>query len=130
MFTSSDELAQQLTEAATGAGEQVWRMPLVDEYREQIGSEVADIANAGDGGAGSVTAALFLREFVGGYRDRWVHFDMSAPAWADSADGPLAKGATGWGVRTLLRFLEAIGDHAATPGPAARSSQARPVRHR
>jgi leucyl aminopeptidase len=133
MYTSNDELAQQLTEAAGAAGEQVWRMPLVDEYLEQIGSEVADIANSGDGSAGSVTAALFLREFVTGYRDRWVHFDMSAPSWADSADGPLAKGATGWGVRTLLRFLEATGGHAAasaTRGPAVRSSQARPVRHR
>jgi len=103
MYTSSDQLAQQLTEAATDAGEQVWRMPLVDEYREQLGSEVADIANAGDGGAGSVTAALFLREFVG---DRpWAHLDIAGPGRATSDDAEITKGATGFGTRLLLNWL-------------------------
>ena len=54
------------------------------------------------------TAALFLREFTGELRPRWAHIDMSAPSWAASADAELAKGATGWGVRTLLRWLEAL----------------------
>jgi leucyl aminopeptidase len=56
-----------------------------------------------------VTAALYLREFAGAAADRWVHLDMSGPAWSDKADGELVKGATGWGVRTLLRWLEGVG---------------------
>jgi leucyl aminopeptidase len=70
---------------------------------------VADVNNAPEGGAGSVTAALFLREFVGPARDRWAHLDMSAPAWSDGVDGEFAKGATGFGVRTLLHWLATLG---------------------
>jgi leucyl aminopeptidase len=55
-----------------------------------------------------VTAALFLREFTGELRDRWVHVDMSAPSWAEGDDGELSKGATGWGARTLLRWLATL----------------------
>jgi leucyl aminopeptidase len=106
LYAEDDELAEQLTEAAEAAGERVWRLPLVDDYLDAFRSEVADVANASEGGgAGSIVAALYLREFVGTARDRWVHVDMSAPSWAEGADGELAKGATGWGVRTLLRWL-------------------------
>ena len=105
LYSESDELAEQLAEAATAAGERVWRMPLADEYAELLASDVADLANASDAGPGSITAALYLREFVGTVRERWAHLDMSAPSWADSADAELTKGATGWGARTLLRWL-------------------------
>jgi leucyl aminopeptidase len=105
LYSDSDPLAGALGEAATAAGERVWRMPLPDDYRDALDSDVADLVNSTDVGAGSVMAALYLREFTGELRDRWAHLDMSAPAWSDSADGELAKGATGWGVRTLLRWL-------------------------
>jgi leucyl aminopeptidase len=108
LYAEDDELAEQLAEAAEAAGERVWRMPLPDDYVELFSSEVADVANVtreSGAGAGSITAALFLREFVGMARDRWVHLDMSAPSWADGPDGELVKGATGWGVRLLLRWL-------------------------
>ncbi len=108
LYTESDELAEQLAQAATAAGEQVWRMPLVDDYAELLASEVADLANSAESGPGSIVAALFLREFVGTVRERWAHLDMSAPSWADSADGELTKGATGWGARTLLRWLDTL----------------------
>ena len=108
LYSHSDELAQALDDAATQAGERVWRMPLVEDYTDALGSEVADLANAAEGGAGSITAALYLREFVGTARDRWAHLDMSAPSWAESADGELVKGATGWGARTLLRWLSTL----------------------
>jgi leucyl aminopeptidase len=108
LYSDSDDLAAALIGAATEAGEQAWRMPLAADYVEYLGSEVADLYSSPDRGAGSVTAALFLREFVADRRDRWVHVDMSAPAWSDSADGVLPKGATGWGVRTLLRWLAAL----------------------
>jgi len=109
LFAESDELARALAAAGEAVGERLWRMPFVEDYVPAIASEVADLNNAADIGAGSVTAALFLREFVGDARDRWAHLDMSAPAWSESADGELAKGATGFGVRTLLHWLDTLG---------------------
>ena len=108
LFTEDDALAAALTTAAADAGEAVWRMPLTEDYMSQLRSDVADLAHWAAGGAGATVAALFLREFTGTARARWAHIDMSAPSWAPSADGELAKGATGWGVRTLLRWLETL----------------------
>ncbi|WP_327006481.1 leucyl aminopeptidase family protein [Dactylosporangium sp. NBC_01737] len=107
LYSHSDTLATSLAEAAATAGESMWRMPLHDDYADALDSDVADLVNSTDIGAGSLMAALYLREFTGGLRDQWAHLDMSSSAWADSADGELTKGATGWGVRTLLRWLEA-----------------------
>ena len=106
LYSDNDAVAGAIADAASAAGEKVWRMPLVDDYRDALDSGVADLVNSTEVGGGSVMAALFLREFTGALRDRWVHLDMSSPAWADSADAELAKGATGWGVRTLLRWLD------------------------
>jgi leucyl aminopeptidase len=105
LYSENDELAAALDGAARAAGEQTWRMPLAGDYVEYLGSEIADLHSSPDHGAGSVVAALFLREFVGPMRGRWAHVDMSAPSWIDAADAELAPGATGWGVRTLLRWL-------------------------
>jgi leucyl aminopeptidase len=108
LYTENDDLAAALCDAATAAGERTWRMPLHEDYLLDIRSDVADVANSSGSAAGSITAALFLREFTGDSRDRWVHLDMSAPSWADAADGELTRGATGWGVRTLLRWLQTV----------------------
>jgi leucyl aminopeptidase len=108
VYSDSDDLAGALIAAAGDAGEQAWRMPLPADYLEYLGSDIADLLSYSDRGASSVTAALYLREFTGDLRDRWLHVDMSAPSWADAADGELAKGATGWGVRTLLRWLATL----------------------
>jgi leucyl aminopeptidase len=108
LFAEDDALAAALSAAATEAGEKVWRLPLHNDYTPMITSEIADLYNHAEGGAGTILAALFLREFTGDYRDRWAHIDMSAPAWSDEPEGELAKGATGWGVRTLVRFFSAI----------------------
>ncbi|HEU4424183.1 MAG TPA: M17 family metallopeptidase [Pilimelia sp.] len=105
LYSDNDTLAAALTRAATEAGEQVWRMPLHSDYVEYLGSEIADLYSCPEQGAGSVVAALYLREFTGALRDRWAHVDMSAPSWIDTAEGELARGATGWGVRTVLRWL-------------------------
>ena len=112
LYSESDDLAADLDRAARSAGEQVWRMPLVSDYAEYLGSDVADLHSSPNQGAASVVAALYLREFVGPLRSRWAHVDMSAPSWADEADGELAKGATGWGVRTLIRWLSSTADRA------------------
>jgi len=108
LYSDNDELAGDLAAAADRAGERVWRMPLHDDYTELLGSEVADLVNSVEEGGGSIMAALYLREFTGTARDRWAHIDMSAPSWADSSSGELVKGATGWGARTLLRWLESL----------------------
>jgi leucyl aminopeptidase len=106
LFTDSPELLESLTAAATKAGEQVWQLPLADEYVKDVAAEIADLNNAA-GNPGAITAALYLREFAGAMRDRWAHIDMSSPSWSGEVDGELPKGATGWGVRTLVRWLAA-----------------------
>ena len=105
LYSDDDALATALTEAAGDAGERVWRMPLPDDYTDYLTSDIADLYSAPDKGAGSVVAALYLREFLGEYAGRWAHLDMSAPSWSDRADAELSVGATGWGVRTLIRWL-------------------------
>jgi leucyl aminopeptidase len=84
----------------------VWRMPLPEDYRALLHSDIADLTNApAPGQAGSVLAALFLREFTGELREHWAHLDIASPSWAEGPDRELVKGATGWGVRTLVRWL-------------------------
>ncbi|WP_433284878.1 leucyl aminopeptidase family protein [Micromonospora sp. CA-244673] len=109
LYSENDDLAADLLGAIAAAGERAWRMPLADDYVEYLGSDIADLHSSPSRGAGSVVAALFLREFTGDLRDRWVHMDMSAPSWSDDVHGELVKGATGWGVRGLLRWLATLG---------------------
>jgi leucyl aminopeptidase len=103
LFCNNDGLANRLLAAANSAGERVWRMPLIDEYRENLKSDVADMNNVGPRGGGAITAGLFLKEFAA---DRpWAHFDIAGPAFLEK-DTPLApKGGTGCAVRTILAFL-------------------------
>jgi leucyl aminopeptidase len=113
LFSDNDDLATALCRAAAQAGEQVWRLPLTADYLDYLASDVADYNHAPDAEPKSVVAALYLREFTGQARPNWAHLDMSAPSWSDSADGELVKGATGWGVRTLLRWLAEVGSTSA-----------------
>ncbi|MBU2663034.1 leucyl aminopeptidase family protein [Actinoplanes bogorensis] len=106
LYSDNDELATGLIAAGSAAGESMWRMPLPGEYRELLRSDVADRHSSPTHGGGM--AALFLREFAGDYADRWVHVDMAGPCWAETSELELTRGATGWGVRTLLRFISAL----------------------
>ncbi|NYH44797.1 leucyl aminopeptidase [Micromonospora jinlongensis] len=108
LYSENDQLAADVRAAAEAAGESVWRMPLHGDYVEYLGSEIADLYSAPAQGAGSVLAALYLREFTGDLRDRWLHLDMSAPSWADGDHAEVSRGATGWGVRWLLRWLASV----------------------
>ncbi|MBQ0979874.1 M17 family metallopeptidase [Micromonospora sp. M61] len=108
LYSENDQLAADVRAAAEAAGESVWRMPLHGDYVEYLGSEIADLYSAPAQGAGSVLAALYLREFTGDRRDRWLHLDMSAPSWADGDHAEVSRGATGWGVRWLLRWLASV----------------------
>ncbi|MDM4722341.1 leucyl aminopeptidase family protein [Micromonospora sp. WMMA1363] len=109
LYSDNDRLAAAVLSAVEAAGEAAWRMPLPTEYVEYLGSDLADLYSAPAQGAGSVVAALYLREFTGELRDRWVHLDMSAPSWTDGDDAELTRGGTGWGVRSLLRWLATLG---------------------
>ncbi len=104
LFATTDGLAEALRTAAAHAGEPLWRMPLAEEYRDLLDSPVADANNA-PGNPGGTTAALFLRPFAGDLP--WAHLDVAGPARAGSDDAELVKGGTGFGARTLLRWLEA-----------------------
>ena len=109
LFANRDGLAAALTSAGDVAGERLWRMPLVEDYRQALESPIADLRNIGDPelrlSGGAITAALFLREFVGGRP--WAHLDIAGPARADKDEDELVKGGTGFAVRTLVRWLEA-----------------------
>jgi len=103
-YTSEDSLVQRMEQAAREAGEAFWRMPLLEELVEQLKSDVADLKHTGDRWGGSITAALFLREFVG--KSPWIHCDIAGPVLADKAKGVYPKGGTGHPVLTFLRFVE------------------------
>jgi leucyl aminopeptidase len=104
VFANDDAWLAQVQAAAARAGERVWPLPLVDDYRPRLDSDVADLRNiTRDKEAGSIIAGLFLREFVG-EGIAWAHLDIAGTAWRDDVDGEAAKGGTGWGVRTLLEL--------------------------
>lgn len=104
-YSADDELAERFGDAAKEAGENFWRMPLLDELGDQLKSDVADLKHTGDRWGGSITAALFLREFVGDVP--WIHCDIAGAVLADRAQGYYPKGGTGHPVLTFLRFVEA-----------------------
>jgi leucyl aminopeptidase len=104
MFANDDDLANALTKAGTASGNPVWRFPLSPAYDKLIDSPIADMKNIGPREAGSITAAQFLKRFVND-GVKWAHLDIAGMAWADK-DGPVwGKGATGYGVRLLDRFV-------------------------
>jgi leucyl aminopeptidase len=80
----------------------MWQLPLFEDYREQLKSEIADMINSAGRPATSITAAMFLKEFTGGLP--WAHIDIAATAWADDAKPFMPKGATGVAVRTLVEL--------------------------
>jgi leucyl aminopeptidase len=112
LYASDDRLAEALRDAGAAAGEPLWRMPMPADYTSALTSVTADIAHipssmngARNGQAGSIVAAMFLREFTGGRP--WAHLDIAGPARAGGDDGEITKGGTGFGTRLLLRWLTA-----------------------
>eukprot|EP01132_Coremiostelium_polycephalum_P005704 gene5704-7098_t len=106
VFSTSDELWDDINQSGTTTGERMWRMPLFPEYRKQIDSKVADLINTGGRSGGSCTAAMFLKEFV--QINRWAHLDI-AGVMSSSEDSPyLKKGMTGKPVRTLIELSKKL----------------------
>jgi leucyl aminopeptidase len=105
---TDDDLIDRIVAAGDAVGEPTWQLPLHAAYRSMIESKVADVKNIGKRWGGAITAALFLREFVGD--TPWCHLDIAGPAFHESAQDLGPAGASGVPIRTLVRFLE---DHAA-----------------
>jgi leucyl aminopeptidase len=103
MFGTDDQLKREIREAADLTGERVWELPLWEEYNELIKGDSADYKNSGGRAGGAITAAVFLSKFTDGYP--WVHLDIAGPAWLAQDKPYIPKGASGVGVRLLLRFL-------------------------
>jgi leucyl aminopeptidase len=104
LFSNDDSLSKQLEEAGKKTGEKVWRLPVGEEYDEMINSDIADMKNVGNGrGAGSITAAQFLKRFID--KTKWAHLDIAGVAWRGKGDPLAVKGATGFGVRLLNQLV-------------------------
>ncbi|HZD41639.1 MAG TPA: aminopeptidase, partial [Terriglobales bacterium] len=103
LFSNHQPLAENLIRLARDSGEKLWQLPLVREYREALRSHIADMKNVAGSHGGAITAALILQEFVGDIP--WAHLDIAGPAYAEADQAICPKGGTGFGVRTLLRFL-------------------------
>ncbi|HSK10577.1 MAG TPA: leucyl aminopeptidase, partial [Vicinamibacterales bacterium] len=106
LFGRPDDWAGRVGSLAEECGERCWRLPLVDDYRELLKSEIADTTNVGGRHGGAITAALFLEAFAGDVP--WVHLDIAGTAWNDEARPYMPKGPTGVGVRTMTALAAAL----------------------
>ncbi|MEO7985747.1 MAG: leucyl aminopeptidase [Gemmatimonadales bacterium] len=100
---TDDSLIEEVRAAGERAGERVWPLPLWDEYRDLMKSDIADVKNAGGRPAGSISAGWFLREFVDGFP--WAHLDIAGTAYTEREDATRVKGPTGIGVRLFTEFV-------------------------
>jgi leucyl aminopeptidase len=103
-FTNNEAFLQKFLTAAKAEGEKTWQLPMDEEYKELLKSSFADLHNIGGRSGGSITAAWFIRDFVG--ETPWIHLDIAGTAWLDDAKPYMAKGATGVGLRTFVRLSE------------------------
>ena len=103
LMGNDDQLVEDVRAAGDRAGERCWQLPLWEEYRQLLKSDIADIKNIGGRPASSITAAWFLREFVGEFP--WAHLDIAGTAWTDKAQPAWARGPTGVGVRLFVEFI-------------------------
>jgi leucyl aminopeptidase len=103
LWTKSSELGQQLLHASERSGDALWQLPFEESYFEVMKSPVADMKNTGNRAGGSITATLFLNQFV--KETPWAHIDMAGPVWTDKERGYHPVGATGYGVRLLVNWI-------------------------
>jgi leucyl aminopeptidase len=109
IFANDEKMYQRFHQALEKAGEKMWRMPLDEEYKESIRSNIADIVNSGGRWGGAVTAAMFLKEFA--EDTPWLHLDIAGTAWTEEAKPWIAKGPSGIAVRSLVEFVRAFADN-------------------
>jgi leucyl aminopeptidase len=107
LLGNNDEIINGFLDRCEETGEQLWQLPLFDSFLDYIKSDIADLMNAAEGkGAGTSTAAKFLEQFVN--KTPWAHIDMAPMMQSYKTQGVLVKGMSGYGVRTLTRFIESI----------------------
>jgi leucyl aminopeptidase len=106
LFTTDDDLATDLIAAGQTSGDKLWRQPMADAFDKLIDSPIADMKNVGPREGGSITAAQFIKRFVD-EGTRWAHLDIAGMVWSDKPNTTYDKGATGFGVRVIDRFVEA-----------------------
>ncbi len=104
IFANDDQMYERFNKASAKAGEKMWRMPLDDEYKDQIKSNIADIMNTGGRYGGAITAAMFLKEFA--EDTPWLHLDIAGTAWMEDNKPWIAKGPSGIAVRSLVEFAK------------------------
>jgi leucyl aminopeptidase len=104
IFANDDAMYDRFHTANEKAGEKMWRMPLDDEYKEQIRSNIADIVNSGGRWGGAITAAMFLKEFA--EDTPWIHLDIAGTAWTEEQKPWIAKGPSGIALRSLVQFVK------------------------
>ena len=104
VFGNNEQMYERFERALKKAGEKMWRLPLDDEYKEMIRSNIADIINSGGRWGGAVTAAMFLKEFA--EDTPWLHLDIAGTAWMEDNKPWIAKGPSGIGVRSLIEFTK------------------------
>ena len=104
VFTNDDDMYSRFQAANAKAGEKMWRLPLDDEYKEQIRSSIADIVNSGGRWGGAITAAMFLKEFA--EDTPWIHLDIAGTAWMEDQKPWIAKGPSGIALRSLIEFVK------------------------
>jgi leucyl aminopeptidase len=106
LFGTPPQWVEDVRRATERAGDRSWPLPVFDDYKEQLKSEIADLSNTGGRPAGAITAALFIKEFTGDLP--WVHLDIAGTAWAEEAKPYQPKGATGVGVRSLVELARDV----------------------
>jgi leucyl aminopeptidase len=125
--SNDEEFADQFLSSAKSTGERYWQMPYYEEYYTAMKSDIADLKNTGGRAAGALTAAAFLRTFVGD--TPWIHLDIAGTAYLDSESSWQAKGPTGTPVRAFIALVEALNGtsaaHASNGAPAREVAAAR-----
>jgi leucyl aminopeptidase len=104
VFANDDQIYERFAKANQQAGERMWRLPLDDDYKENIKSSIADIVNAGPRHGGAINAAMFLKEFA--EDTPWIHLDIAGTAWMEENKPWIAKGPSGVALRSLVEFVK------------------------
>jgi len=106
IFANDDNFYESFNASLKASGEKMWRLPVEEDYRDMIKSSIADMVNSGGRWGGAVTAAMFLKEFVGD--TPWIHLDIAGVAWMEEAKPWIAKGPSGIPVRSLVEFVRSL----------------------
>jgi leucyl aminopeptidase len=106
VFANDDAIYERLLKANAEAGEKMWRLPLDDEYKDNIKSTIADIVNSGGRWGGAINAAMFLKEFA--EDTPWIHLDIAGTAWMEDQKPWIAKGPSGIALRSLVEFVKSF----------------------